>query len=282
MSASASEPGIADLNTRVAQFRERMRAARAAVEGVDFYPYDTLGNLRTVDELLRHSRCNLQQLSGGLPVADLGAGDGDLGFFLESCGLEVDLVDHAATNFNGMRGARALKEVLGSRAEIQEADLDAPFTMPHPEYGLTMFLGVLYHLKNPYQVLERLARISRHMVLSTRVAMYVPSTESPVRPSSLLAELLGRVLAPKQGMTRISGLPVAYLVDERECNDDATNFWIFSPEGLRRILARTGWEIVDFVTTGNQFNSDPTTPRGDERFFCLARSRNHAARTPTQ
>ena len=78
MSASASEPGIADLNTRVAQFRERMRAARAAVEGVDFYPYDTLGNLRTVDELLRHSRCNLQQLSGGLPVADLGAGDGDL------------------------------------------------------------------------------------------------------------------------------------------------------------------------------------------------------------
>ena len=54
---------------------------------------------------------------------------------------------------------------------------------------------------------------------------------------------------------------------------DATNFWMFSEAGLRRILQRSGWDIVDFMTVGNTKDSDPATAPGDERAFCYVRSR---------
>lgn len=66
---------------------------------------------------------------------------------------------------------------------------------------------------------------------------------------------------------------MAYLLDERESNNDSTNYWIFSDAGFRRILKRTGWEIRDYITVGNTANSDPATQEGDERAFCLAESR---------
>jgi hypothetical protein len=161
-------------------------------------------------------------------------------------------------------------------------DLDSQFSLPQQEYGLVFFLGLLYHLKNPFYVMERLARSARHVVLSTRVAQYAqPVTRGYVEPRSLLWSLASRALrrfplplpVPASGMTRIAGLPVAYLVDERECNNDPTNYWMFTVDGLRRLLRRCGWEILDFTTTGNTLASDPASQHGDERAWCLARSR---------
>ena len=71
----------------------------------------------------------------------------------------------------------------------------------------------------------------------------------------------------------ISALPVAYLLGHRETNADPTNFWVFSDAGLRRIIERANWHVMDFVTMGNTVNSDPVTPEGDERAYCLLRSR---------
>lgn len=72
--------------------------------------------------------------------------------------------------------------------------------------------------------------------------------------------------------TRIADLPVAYLLDPDECNNDSTNYWIFSFTGLLRILRRTGWEVAELVTVGCTTGSDPASPEGDERAFCLLRS----------
>lgn len=65
---------------------------------------------------------------------------------------------------------------------------------------------------------------------------------------------------------------LAYLLGEEELNRDDTNFWIFSEPGLRRLLERTRWEILEFFTTGNKSASDPVSPDRDERAFCLLRS----------
>ena len=105
-------------------------------------------------------------------------------------------------------------------------DVDAGWPMNGRTVGLAVCLGVLYHLKNPYLVLEALARHSRYCLLSTRVA---------------------QVTVSGAGIERE---PVAYLLDPREANNDPTNYWIFSDAGLRRILDRTGWDILDFATTG--------------------------------
>src|SRR3712207_7658839 len=41
----------------------------------------------------------------------------------------------------------------------------------------------------------------------------------------------------------------AYLVDTFECNNDATNYWVFTHVGLERILLRCGWIVEDRKST---------------------------------
>ena len=94
----------------------------------------------------------------GRKVLDLGCADGELAFFLESLGYQVTAVDHGVYNHNGMRGARALKAALGSAVELVELDLDRPFQLPGGPYDFAFFLGTLYHLRNPFHVLEELAK----------------------------------------------------------------------------------------------------------------------------
>jgi hypothetical protein len=127
-------------------------------------------------------------------------------------------------------------------------DLDEGFAPPQPLYGLTLFLGILYHLKNPFGVLEALADHSQFCLLSTRIAQNSP-----------------------QG-ARMSDEALVYLAGEYELNDDESNFWIFSEAGLRRLLERTGWRVRGLVTTGCQAGSQPVRPDRDQRATCLVES----------
>jgi hypothetical protein len=272
MPPAVEDVDIVELLRRVPDFRRRMVEVKRKLPGVRFYPYDTMGNIDALHATLTGERRHLLRLTEGRPVADIGAADGDLAFFLETLGVDMQIIDNPPTNHNGLAGARALKQTLGSSVEIHEVDLDSQFRLPRNDYGLVSFLGILYHLKNPYYALEELAKSSRHLLLSTRVAQYARPLHLRLPGARLLGSLVEK-LPIARPMVRMAELPVAYLVDERECNNDPTNFWIFSVEGLKRILTRSGWEILDFKTFGNRFRSDPASKEGDERAFCLARSR---------
>jgi len=201
----------------------------------------------------------LSQMIGNAPVLDAGCGDGDVAFFLESLGARVDAVDHPSTNYNRMEGVRALKQALGSNVAIHAADIDVRPTFPSSKYGMAMLLGVLYHLKNPFLVLEALARSSRWLYMSTRIAAMTPDRR-----------------------LRFGGYPMAYLVNDRELNDDPTNFWIFSEEGLKRIVRRAGWKETGYFTLGRSAaDADPVSQEGDVRGFILAESRYAVAENLT-
>lgn len=232
-------------------WRERLAALRAtpSPDGFTWYGYDILGNVEHIHGLLGPDQRDLLQRVRGERIADIGTADGDLGYLFSSLGFDVDLVDWPATNWNGMRGVRELGRRLGSDARVHEVDLDAQFQLPAERYGLVLLLGILYHLKNPYFVLEQLAARTRYCLLSTRIARYS--------------------LQPR---CDISALPVAYLLRPDECNDDATNFWIFSAEGLRRIVERCGFRILAMRTVGDTEASNPAEPGHDERAFLLLES----------
>jgi len=216
-----------------------------------WYPYGTMANFEHLERLLHGENRKLLALAGGKPVADIGAADGDLAFFLEQQhGLAVHVIDNAPTNFNGMRGVRRMREALGSSVQIHGIDLDELHELPDESFGLIFFLGILYHLKNPFHALESLARSSRYLLLSTRIAQLSPDRK-----------------------TSFAHLPMAYLVHETETNNDATNYWIFSDAGLRRIIERAGWEILDYLRVGATEGSDPVSPDRDERAFCLLKSK---------
>ena len=208
-------------------------------------------NLGRLDELMEQAACVLDSLVLELPIADIGGGDGDCAFFFESLGHPVHLIDHVPTNHNKLEGARALKDELGSSVEIIDLDIEQGLHLPAPRYGLALLLGLLHRLKSPYRVLEELSQRSRYCFLSTRVARFAPDG------------------------TRIGPLPVAYLLEEGEIENDPTNYWIFSPVGLRRLLRRTGWELVAKAFGGND-PSEPSNPDREAWAFMLLRSRSRS------
>jgi SAM-dependent methyltransferase len=241
---------IASLVQEARRFGERVRDAKERLgdPGFEWYPHETLSAFANLEKTLTGPNRDL--FTGAGRVLDLGSQDGELAFFLESLGYQVDAADHPAYNHNGMRGIRALKAALGSAVEIHEIDVDRPFRLPHDSYDLVVMLGVLYHLRNPFYVLEELARRTSHCLLSTRVARCFPDS-SPMP----------------------SGVSLAYLLAENELNEDDSNYFIFNETGLRVMLARAHWAIADYASLGQPHLSDPIRPDRDERAFCLLRSR---------
>lgn len=247
----AGEMNISALIATRGHHRDRLAAARAEIrDPIAWYPYDILGNLTHLDALLHGDNRDLGRLTDGQPVADIGGADGDLAFMLEDqWGWEVDLIDTARSNMNGLRGAHKLREQLGSRVVIEDIDLDSQFRLPREMYGLVMLLGTLYHLQNPFFVLRELSTRSRHCLLSTRVARFAGATRTPV-----------------------ADLPIAYLVGPTETNNDPTNYWMFSPAGVERLAERAGWAVVERHNVGDTLASDPFSDEHDERMFMLLRS----------
>lgn len=214
-----------------------------------WYPYRTLWNVALLERLSTDAGLNLLQLCQGKygKVADIGAADGDLAFFLENQGLSVDAIDNEATNFNRFQGIRILKDALNSSVTIRSVDLDSQFVLPSKKYDAIFLLGIIYHLKSPFLVLEKLAQMTRYCFASTRIAKQTAD---------------GHLLSP---------YPVAYLLGPRECNDDDTNYWIFTDEGLKRLIDRTGWRLLSQINIGDTTNSTPADPDRDERALVLLR-----------
>jgi len=216
-----------------------------------WYPYATLRNVAVLERLSAMAELNLLQLCRGQygKIADIGAADGDLAFFLEKQGLSVDVIENESTNFNRLEGAQILKHALDSSVTIRLVDLDSQFPLSGEKYDAIFLLGTLYHLKNPFLILERLARMTEYCFVSTRIAKQTAD---------------GQPLSP---------YPIAYLLGPKECNNDNTNFWIFSEEGLKRLIDRAGWNVVSYLTIGDTTHSTPADPDRDERAFCLLQSK---------
>ena len=117
-----------------------------------WYPYATLQNIFVLERLLAGVGLDLLELCRGKygRVADIGAADGDIAFFLEDLGFSVDVVDNEFTNFNKLDGARILKEALNSSVTIRSIDLDSRSQLFAERYDAVFLLGILYHLKKPF------------------------------------------------------------------------------------------------------------------------------------
>jgi len=214
-----------------------------------WYPYGSLGNFIHLKNIF--NKFPLDTLMGpSKKTLDIGAADGDLAFFLETLGYNSDIIDFPPTNFNNLQGARLIKKQLNSTVNIFEYDLDSQFPALQEKYDLIFFLGILYHLKNPYYILEALSKSTKNLIVSTRIAKY--TTDG----------------------TQISKYPLAYLLAPDECNNDATNFWIFSYRGLEQIFNRTGWNVTEMFTVGDTKKSNPSQQDHDERAYALLSSRN--------
>src|SRR5512146_162830 len=120
----AVDKDVSELREAAQAFAGTLRRLKAG-DGTfsRWYPYNTIDNFVHLDGLLTGPRREILRLAEGRPIADIGAADGDLAFFLESLGVEAHVVDHEPTNFNWLLGARRMKELLKSSVEIHDVDL---------------------------------------------------------------------------------------------------------------------------------------------------------------
>jgi tRNA (mo5U34)-methyltransferase len=231
------------------EFQKRLDDVKATPpeENRQWYPYNSMSSIDLLAPILKDHFPAFRTAAGCGAMLDIGCGDGDISYLFASLGCEVTAVDMAASNFNWLSGVRSLGQRLHLPVQIREMDVDSAFDLEKECYGLVVLLGILYHLKNPFHVLETLAKKARYCVLSTRVA--------------------ARTVAG----TLMRDEPLAYLLDHREANDDPTNYWIFSREGLLRLAKRTGWRVIGWCTVGPQ-ESNPAAANADERMFVFLRS----------
>lgn len=202
--AGRAGPHSADLRRRVANFPW-------------YHTMDLGQGLRTrgsYDPRRRLERLRLPARLDGLTVLDVGAWDGFFSFAVERRGaasvLAIDTWE--GDWWHSKAGFDLAKEALQSRVESRRCDVMELSPEATGTFDLVLFLGVLYHLRDPLGALQRLASVTRQLL--------VVETE---------ADLVG--------IKR----PAAAFYPGAENGGDPTNWWAPNWPALRGMLSVAGF-----------------------------------------
>jgi len=116
------------------------------------------------------SRLKLPGSLSGKTVLDVGAWDGFFSFEAERRGAERVLATdsyswNGSHDWGDKRGFNLAREVLNSK--VEDRDIDVLELSPERVgvFDVVFFLGVLYHMKHPMLAVERVASITREMLI---------------------------------------------------------------------------------------------------------------------
>lgn len=160
----------------------------------------------------------------GKSVLDIGAWDGFFSFEAERRGAaRVLATDHfcwSGPGWGTRDGFDFMHRTLGSRAESLDVDVLALDPAALGQFDIVLFLGVLYHVKDPYSCLEAAARMcSDHLIIETVTAL-------PLEP-----------------------LPAMRLYKPGELGNDPTNFWAPNVAALQVMLETFGFSKVEAIAS---------------------------------
>ena len=163
----------------------------------------------------------------GRSVLDVGAWDGFFSFEAERRGAErVVAVDGPAWRepawgpggFGTKAGFELARRALGSAVDDRELDLEDISEETVGRFDVVLFLGVLYHLKHPWAVLERVASVCDGL---------------------LIVETHADLLDLRR--------PAMALYPGDEVAGDASNWWGPNVAALRAMLREEGFARVEVV-----------------------------------
>jgi tRNA (mo5U34)-methyltransferase len=180
-----------------------------------------------VDECVeRLGRIGLPESLAGRSVLDVGAWDGFFSFEAERRGAErVVAADYYSWHGQGWgtgQGKAGFELArMARRSGVIDVDLDVLDLSPERigTFDLVLFLGVLYHVPNPLLALERVASVTRDMLILETVVDMV-------------------------GVSR----PAAAFYPGRELNDDPTNWWGPNHAAVVGLLNAVGFTRVKTLT----------------------------------
>jgi tRNA (mo5U34)-methyltransferase len=175
----------------------------------------------------------------GMRVLDIGARDGFFSFECERRGAaEVVAIDYLTPEETGFPIARQL---VGAQVEMRQANV---YDLNPEEFGtfdLTLFLGVLYHLRDPMLALDRIASVSRGRVI----------VETQMIDDALLTEDGGfkRLVDLDPELERV---PLMQFYPGRALNNDPTNVWAPNEACLGAMLEESGFQVSSQLRIGQR------------------------------
>ena len=171
----------------------------------------------------RLARLALPGSLAGKTVLDIGAWDGFFSFEAERRGAARVVASDSYSWKGGGWGTKSgfllAREALGSRVEDVEIDVMDLSPERVGTFDIVFFLGVLYHLRHPLLALERVASVTRELLVLETVV-----------------DLVGL------------GRPAAAFYPGTELNADPTNWWAPNIEGGEAMLRAVGFSSVRAVT----------------------------------
>lgn len=198
---------------------------RSRVAAVQWYHTMNLGGIVTngVDDTpQRLARLELPASLDGRSVLDIGAWDGFFSFECERRGasrvVAADYYSWHGSGWGTKAGFQLAREALGSR--VEDIDIDVMDLSPERvgTYDVVLFLGVLYHLRHPLLALERVASVTRDLLIVETVVDMV-------------------------GLRR----PAMAFYPDRELNNDPTNWWAPNITAMEGMLRDVGFRNVRTV-----------------------------------
>jgi tRNA (mo5U34)-methyltransferase len=152
----------------------------------------------------------------GQAVLDVGAWDGYYSFLAENRGAASVLAIDNDQNGRHSNAFITARELLHSRVEYAIMDV-ANIEQLHRSFDTVFFFGVYYHLKNPFLVMEALARVTE------------------------------RVLLLEGHFIEADGQPLMRFYPGAELAGDATNWWGANEPCLVQMLKASGFRSVEVV-----------------------------------
>jgi tRNA (mo5U34)-methyltransferase len=178
------------------------------------------------DTRIRLAKIDLPESLAGLSVLDIGAWDGFFSFEAERRGaarvVATDYYAWRGTGWgtaNGKAGFELARTALGSRVEDVEIDVMDLSPERIGMFDVVLFLGVLYHVPHPLLTLERVASVTKKLLITETVVDMV-------------------------GVTR----PAMAFYPGRELSDDPTNWWAPNVPAMAGMLRTVGFQQVRTVT----------------------------------
>ena len=194
---------------------------------------EVIAGMKRLETLRREADIVFQESVTGKTILDIGAWDGYFSFDAERRGAsDVLATDHfswSGPGWGSKSGFSYIHAKLNSR--VRTLDIDV-FDLDPRELGtfdVCLFLGVLYHLKDPLGGLEKVAQMTRDLAVIETV---VTELDNP--------------------------LPVLRFYEGKELDNDATNFFAPNHLCLEAMLREVGFKKVALTPQKHP----PTSARG--------------------
>jgi tRNA (mo5U34)-methyltransferase len=186
------------------------------------------------------SRLGLPDRCDGLRALDIGVRDGYFSFELERRGAEVVAIDYMDPGDTGFPVAR---ELLGSSVDYV---IDNVYNLSPERYGtfdLVLFLGVMYHLRDPLLALDRIWDVCNDGALL--------ALETQILDSSLLLAD-GSFTALDDVDARLKNLCVMQFHPGDSLHGDHTNYWSPNMACTRGLMQAAGFDVTRTVDLGTR------------------------------